>query len=172
MKLSILHISDLHRDPGNPIRNDVLLDSLENDRRHYWAEETPAVRLPDLIIVSGDIVQGIRPDAPDGQGGGRGWRGREASQRSQSDGIGARPRRGSWWRPGGTVGSRCRGTASRPALRLEGVDLLSIKELGGWKSLAMVQRYAHLSPSPRRAAIERLVTRQAATEGAPVAGAE
>jgi Calcineurin-like phosphoesterase len=63
MKLSILHISDLHRDPQNPIRNDVLLDSLENDRRHYVAEEDPKVRSPDLIIVSGDIIQGIKPDA-------------------------------------------------------------------------------------------------------------
>ncbi len=65
MKLSVLHISDLHRDPANPVRNDVLLDSLENDRRHYSAEETPAVRSPDLIIISGDIIQGIRPDAQD-----------------------------------------------------------------------------------------------------------
>lgn len=59
MRLSVLHISDLHRDPENPIRNDVLVDSLENDRRHYTAEETPAVRSPDLIIVSGDIIHGI-----------------------------------------------------------------------------------------------------------------
>lgn len=65
MKLSVLHISDLHRDPENPIRNDVLLDSLDNDRRHYTAEEAPGVRSPDLIIVSGDIVQGIRSDEPD-----------------------------------------------------------------------------------------------------------
>ena len=65
MKISVLHISDLHRDPKNPIRNDVLLDSLENDRRHYMAEETPVVRPPDLIIVSGDIIQGICPDASD-----------------------------------------------------------------------------------------------------------
>jgi len=65
MKLSVLHISDLHRDPANPVRNDVLLDSLENDRRHYSAEETPAVGSPDLIIISGDIIQGIRPDAQD-----------------------------------------------------------------------------------------------------------
>ena len=42
---------------------------------------------------------------------------------------------------------------------MAGVDLLSIKELEGWKSLTMVQRYAHLSPSHRRDAIERLVTR-------------
>ena len=65
MKLSVLHISDLHRDPANPIRNDVLLDSLENDRRHYSAEQTPAVRSPDLIFISGDIIQGIRPDEQD-----------------------------------------------------------------------------------------------------------
>jgi predicted MPP superfamily phosphohydrolase len=65
MKLSVLHISDLHRDLDNPIRNNVLLDSLENDRRRYTAEETPAVRSPDLIIVSGDIIQGIKPDAPE-----------------------------------------------------------------------------------------------------------
>lgn len=42
-------------------------------------------------------------------------------------------------------------------LAMAGVDLLTIKDLGGWKSLAMVQRYAHLSPSHRRMAIERLV---------------
>ena len=65
MNLSILHISDLHRDPDNPIRNDVLLDSLEIDRRHYASEETAPVRSPDLIIVSGDIIQGIRSDAPE-----------------------------------------------------------------------------------------------------------
>jgi integrase len=44
-------------------------------------------------------------------------------------------------------------------LAMAGVDLLTIKELGGWKTLSMVQRYAHLSPSHRRQAIERLVSR-------------
>jgi hypothetical protein len=63
MKVSLLHISDLHRDPDNPIRNDVLLDSLENDRRHYCDEENPGIRSPDLIIVSGDIIHGVKPDA-------------------------------------------------------------------------------------------------------------
>src|SRR2546428_14003341 len=65
MKLSILHISDLHRDPENPIRNKPLFDSLEHDRRRYSVEETPNVRCPELIIVSGDIIQGVRPDAHD-----------------------------------------------------------------------------------------------------------
>lgn len=69
MNLSILHISDLHRDPDNPIRNDVLLDSLENDRRCYAVQEAPAVRSPNLIIVSGDIIQGIKPDTPDPEKG-------------------------------------------------------------------------------------------------------
>jgi 3',5'-cyclic AMP phosphodiesterase CpdA len=64
MTISILHISDLHRDPANPIRNDVLLNALDNDRRHYTAEEEPKIRSPDLIIVSGDIIQGIKFDEP------------------------------------------------------------------------------------------------------------
>lgn len=51
-------------------------------------------------------------------------------------------------------------------LAMEGVDLLPIKELGGWKSLTMVQRYAHLSPGHRRTAIERLVGRQISAEAA------
>jgi hypothetical protein len=46
--------------------------------------------------------------------------------------------------------------------------LLTVKELGGWKSLTMVQRYAHLSPSHRRAAIERLAVRR--PEAREVAG--
>jgi len=45
-------------------------------------------------------------------------------------------------------------------LAMEAVDLLTIKELGGWKSLAMVQRYSHLSPGHRRSVIERLTTRR------------
>jgi integrase len=57
-------------------------------------------------------------------------------------------------------------------LAMEAADLLAIKDLGGWKSLAMVQRYAHLSPAHRREAIERLVTRAKTTESAPAAGAE
>ena len=67
MNVSILHISDLHRDGHSPIRNDVLLDSLENDRRHFSAEEEPRIRIPDLIVVSGDIVQGVRRDVPEPQ---------------------------------------------------------------------------------------------------------
>ena len=55
---------------------------------------------------------------------------------------------------------------------MAGLEILTIKELGGWKSLAMVGRYAHLSPSHRRDAIERLVMRRPAIEQAQSAGAE
>jgi integrase len=57
-------------------------------------------------------------------------------------------------------------------LAMEGVDLLAIKDLGGWKSLAMVQRYAHLSPSHRSQAIERLVTRHKPAEKHEATGTE
>jgi integrase len=54
-------------------------------------------------------------------------------------------------------------------LAMEGVDLLAIQELGGWKDLSMVRRYSHLSPSHRREAIERLVTRRREHNAAEVA---
>ena len=65
MNLSVLHISDLHRDPANPIRNQVLLDSLERDRDRYAAKEDTCINPPNLIIVSGDIVQGVKHGTPD-----------------------------------------------------------------------------------------------------------
>ena len=42
-------------------------------------------------------------------------------------------------------------------LVMAGVDLRTVQELGGWKTLGMVQRYAHLAPSHLQAAVERLV---------------
>jgi integrase len=57
-------------------------------------------------------------------------------------------------------------------LAMEGVDLLTIKDLGGWKTLTMVQRYAHLSKGHRQSAIERLATRSVAPMSDAAAGAE
>ena len=57
-------------------------------------------------------------------------------------------------------------------LAMEGVDLLTIKDLGGWKTLSMVQRYAHLSPGHRHSAIERLATRKVEPEEAQATGTE
>jgi site-specific recombinase XerD len=42
-------------------------------------------------------------------------------------------------------------------LVIAGVDLRTVQELGGWRTLSMVQRYAHLSPGHLVAAVERIV---------------
>ncbi|MEX1194321.1 MAG: metallophosphoesterase [Dehalococcoidia bacterium] len=64
MALSILHISDLHRDPTHPITNDALSESLVRDVQHFLSEQ-PVIRPPDLIVISGDLVLGVRPNTPD-----------------------------------------------------------------------------------------------------------
>jgi len=43
-----------------------------------------------------------------------------------------------------------------------GVDLLTVQTLGGWRTPAMVQRYAHLAPDHLARAVERLVVPAAA----------
>ena len=47
-------------------------------------------------------------------------------------------------------------------LAMAGVDLLTIKDLVGWRTLTMVIRYAHLMPGRLREGVERLVTSPAA----------
>lgn len=42
-------------------------------------------------------------------------------------------------------------------LVMAGVDLRTVQVLGGWRTLAMVQRYSHLAPAHLREAVERLV---------------
>jgi predicted MPP superfamily phosphohydrolase len=63
--ICILQISDLHRDPKNPIRNGPLLDSLQNDLRHYTCESEYKIRKPEIIIVSGDVIQGVKTGQKD-----------------------------------------------------------------------------------------------------------
>ncbi len=41
-------------------------------------------------------------------------------------------------------------------LAMAGVDLRTIQELGGWKSLKMVERYSHLSPGHKAEAVEKI----------------
>lgn len=60
----ILHISDLHRSPEDPISNDELISALVSDRDSYL-RETPAICAPDAIVVSGDIIQGVPLDTTD-----------------------------------------------------------------------------------------------------------
>jgi hypothetical protein len=40
---------------------------------------------------------------------------------------------------------------------MAGVDMRTLQELGGWQTLGMVQRYAHLAPSHKAQAVERIV---------------
>jgi integrase len=46
--------------------------------------------------------------------------------------------------------------ASRPVMA--GVDLRTVQDLGGWRTVRMVQRYAHLVSDHLQAAVERLVS--------------
>jgi len=60
---SVLHISDLHRSPRDPITNDELISALVGDRDRY-VNEDPAVPAPEAIVVSGDIIQGMPLNTP------------------------------------------------------------------------------------------------------------
>ena len=61
---SIMHISDLHRSPEDPISNAELVSALLHDRDRYVAEE-PAIPAPQVIVVSGDIIEGARVGTKD-----------------------------------------------------------------------------------------------------------
>ncbi len=54
-KLNIAHFSDLHRNSDNPISNAALLNSLMHDMDTYTVK---GISKPDILIVSGDLVQG------------------------------------------------------------------------------------------------------------------
>ena len=56
---SILHLSDLHRSETEPISNDTLIASLLADGDRYGIE-TPTIRSPDAMVVSGDIISGAK----------------------------------------------------------------------------------------------------------------
>ena len=67
MNINILHVSDLHRDPYSPISNITLLDSMKKDREQYSSSDDLGVNSVDLIVVSGDIVQGVRHGRADAE---------------------------------------------------------------------------------------------------------
>jgi integrase len=54
-------------------------------------------------------------------------------------------------------------------LAMMGVPLRSIQELGGWRSLKMVERYAHLSPEYQADAVEKLAAFPDAIHDTPAA---
>jgi len=60
LRYSILHLSDLHRDPKNEVDNSPLFESLARDLRHFGDEE-PDIVSPTICVVCGDLVFGIKP---------------------------------------------------------------------------------------------------------------
>ena len=59
---TLLHISDLHRTSGPRLKNDELLMAITNDAMRWEQEGIPC---PDLIVVSGDLIQGTKADTAD-----------------------------------------------------------------------------------------------------------
>lgn len=57
-------------------------------------------------------------------------------------------------------------------LVMAGVDLRTVQELGGWQTLAMVERYAHLSPAHKAQAVERIALKTPSEPGKSVLIAE
>jgi integrase len=55
-------------------------------------------------------------------------------------------------------------------LVVAGVDLRTVQELGGWRTLSMVQRYAHLAPDHLAAAVEKIGATFAEVTGDSVLG--
>ncbi|MBX5192782.1 hypothetical protein HJB86_28515 [Rhizobium sp. NZLR3b] len=67
MRYSILHLSDLHRDLTDEIPNAWLIDSIERDLQTIAKEQHPVLH-PTLCVVSGDLIYGVHPSAPDAEG--------------------------------------------------------------------------------------------------------
>lgn len=59
VELTIIHLSDIHRDRYDPISNDALFASIMLDIDKYQELQ---VKKPDLILLSGDIVRGVGHD--------------------------------------------------------------------------------------------------------------
>jgi len=55
---TLLQLSDIHRSESDPISNDELLSCLITDSARFQ-NGTPSVSMPNAIIVSGDLVQGL-----------------------------------------------------------------------------------------------------------------
>jgi len=64
VKISILHLSDLHRDLHDELDNEALLESLAVDARQF-PTQIPPISTPDICVVSGDLVYGVPKDYAD-----------------------------------------------------------------------------------------------------------
>lgn len=62
--ITILHISDLHRNEDGKVTNDQLFSSLVLDSDNYSKTEAENLSKPSVIIVSGDIIYGSHNSDP------------------------------------------------------------------------------------------------------------
>jgi len=61
MEISILHLSDLHKNKEEEAENSTLLNSLENDLKKLVGDKK--CNPPSLCIVSGDMIYGSKHDS-------------------------------------------------------------------------------------------------------------
>jgi hypothetical protein len=54
--VAVLHLSDIHRSPDDPVANEELVAALESDRGRWPPEFATG---PDLVVISGDLIQGV-----------------------------------------------------------------------------------------------------------------
>lgn len=58
--LTILHLSDVHRTPDEPVSNQNILDALTADLRRQQEQE--GLPKPDFLVISGDLTQAALED--------------------------------------------------------------------------------------------------------------
>jgi 3',5'-cyclic AMP phosphodiesterase CpdA len=61
--VTILHLSDIHRTPDEPVTNQNILAALTADLKRQQDEE--GLPKPDFLVISGDITQAARPEEYD-----------------------------------------------------------------------------------------------------------
>lgn len=64
MRYSVLHLSDLHRDPNDELDNLPLIESLVRDADTF-ATANPSIPYPAIAVVSGDLIYGVKPGVVD-----------------------------------------------------------------------------------------------------------
>ena len=85
---TLLHISDLHRTPEPRLSNNELFSAIASDAGRWDNEGIPR---PDLIVVSGDLIQGSSVDAldPDSEIAGQYIEARDFLQRLATEFVGS-----------------------------------------------------------------------------------
>lgn len=60
--ITLLHLSDIHRTPDEPVTNANILDALRADLKRHREE---GLSKPDFLIITGDITQSAQEEEYD-----------------------------------------------------------------------------------------------------------